>query len=180
MAIAEQLHQAGKKIALIAPKQRPASASAAAAAMLNSFAELSPGALDHELQRYKFSKSREATSLWPSYLRDLHQKSGIYIPLIMGTSLVKIGKSNEAYREALLAYLREYEEPYRLESNQGLTIPGECAVQPSLVFQALDRILKKSDFVGRIDAEVQSVSSGEMLKTIHLKNGQSKIGRAHV
>src|SRR5205807_6962250 len=45
---------AGDRITVIGKKARPGSATLAAAAMLNSFAEIEKGSLDSEIDRYRF------------------------------------------------------------------------------------------------------------------------------
>ena len=59
-----RLTQRGGEVALVGDPARPGSATLAAAAMLNSFAELVPASLATELDRMRFELSRSATERW--------------------------------------------------------------------------------------------------------------------
>ena len=58
------------KISIVGPFSRDNSASMAAAAMLNSFAELEPNCLDLPRDQIKFKASQAASKLWPSFFEE--------------------------------------------------------------------------------------------------------------
>lgn len=70
LSIAFRLAQrttAADKITVIGKSARTGSATVAAAAMLNSFAEIEAGSLESDLDKYRFELSRKATSMWPAF-----------------------------------------------------------------------------------------------------------------
>ncbi len=70
----------GDLITIVAPKSRVGSASLAAGAMLNSFAELESGSLDSELDQFRFEMSYLATRMWPSFEKEIIDFSGESLP----------------------------------------------------------------------------------------------------
>lgn len=71
---------ADDKIIVIGPRQRTGSATLAAAAMLNSFAEIEKGSLDDELDLYRFELSHLATRMWPKFEQELIEAAGDRLP----------------------------------------------------------------------------------------------------
>lgn len=70
LSIAFRLAQrttAADKITIIGKSARTGSATMAAAAMLNSFAEIESGSLESDLEKYRFELSRKAASMWPAF-----------------------------------------------------------------------------------------------------------------
>lgn len=67
-------------IALIGPNHRKGSATLAAAAMLNSFAEIESHSLQTPAQLYHFELSHRATYLWPDFERELIDSAGDNLP----------------------------------------------------------------------------------------------------
>src|SRR5882724_423876 len=55
------------RIRIVGPRTRDGSATLAAAAMLNSFAEIEVGSLDTDVDRLQFELGRRATQLWPAF-----------------------------------------------------------------------------------------------------------------
>ena len=78
---------------------RPGSATLAAAAMFNSFAEIEAGSLDHPLDLYRFELSHLATQMWPDFERALIAAAGEALPA--GCPKLKPGK--KAVRSELLS-----------------------------------------------------------------------------
>src|SRR5437899_9055482 len=62
---------ANDRIIIIGRRARPGSATLAAAAMLNSFAEVEVGSLKSELDRYRFELSRAAGRMWPQFENEI-------------------------------------------------------------------------------------------------------------
>jgi glycine oxidase len=69
-----------EQITVIGPSARPGAATPAAAAMLNSFAEIEHGALETEIDLFRFEMSHTATRLWPAFETALIEASGDRIP----------------------------------------------------------------------------------------------------
>ena len=61
------------KIVVVGPSDREGSATLAAPAMLNSYAELTVGALNHKIDRDKFSISTKARYQWASVFSSLEE-----------------------------------------------------------------------------------------------------------
>lgn len=58
------------KIIIVGKKERPGSATLAAAAMLNSFCELDETSLDTDIDIFRFDLSYRATRMWPKFVLD--------------------------------------------------------------------------------------------------------------
>ena len=71
---------AQEKITIIGPPLRSGSATLAAAAMLNSFAEVEVGALDSELDLFRFELSHLASRMWPKFEREIIDAAGSTLP----------------------------------------------------------------------------------------------------
>lgn len=76
------------KIVIFGRRDRAGAGSAAAAAMLNSFAEIETNYLDHEVNRRRFEQSRSAAKLWTQLILCLENESGTKIPHGLGTFLI--------------------------------------------------------------------------------------------
>lgn len=70
----------GESLTIIGPESRTGSATLAAAAMLNSFAELEPGSLDSPEGLYHFELSHLATQMWPDFEREIIDAAGSSLP----------------------------------------------------------------------------------------------------
>jgi glycine oxidase len=68
------------EISIIGPSERPSSATLAAGAMLNSFAEFDETSLKTDADLYHFELSHEATRMWPDFERELIDACGEYLP----------------------------------------------------------------------------------------------------
>lgn len=68
------------QIVIIGKRERTGSATLAAAAMLNSFAEIEAGSLDTELDLYRFELSHLATRMWPKFEKELIDAAGPCLP----------------------------------------------------------------------------------------------------
>ena len=71
---------ASDRIIVVGPKARPGSATLAAAAMLNSFAEIDAGGLESELDLFRFEMSHLATRMWPKCELELIEAAGDRLP----------------------------------------------------------------------------------------------------
>ncbi|MGN7613287.1 NAD(P)/FAD-dependent oxidoreductase [Magnetococcales bacterium HHB-1] len=72
--------QPNDQIIIIGKKERPGSATLAAAAMLNSFAEIEKGSLDSDSGMYHFELSHLATRMWPDFEKEIIETGGSHLP----------------------------------------------------------------------------------------------------
>lgn len=193
LAIAAGLsrHLPGEQIQVVGPAARPFSASMAAAAMLNSFAELEPGALDQPRDRLKFELSQASARMWGAFVEEFEIPSQYYR---LGTVLVNNNASNnyeDAAFDAIAGYLDEFAEPYeriepakepayapgpRYRSRQALFLPREGVVNPDGVIRALQATLEKRG-VRFIDGVVQSLEKrGDRTCGVKLADGRTLSG----
>jgi len=70
----------GDRITIVGSQDRTGSASLAAGAMLNSFAEIDVGALDSDLGLYHFELSHRASRMWPQFENEIIQAAGDSLP----------------------------------------------------------------------------------------------------
>lgn len=180
-----------KNIAIIGPNAREGSATLAAAAMLNSFAELETGSLNHQVDKDKFSLSREATSLWPDFVRNLADEAGMpEFGIGLGTFVINNAGADDlddANFNAIVGYLKEFGEPFdvanpfdipnyapnpRLRALRSIYIPREGWLNPRLLMAALESALSKSGKVQFLNGEARSVRmSAGRVSEIHWSNG---------
>lgn len=125
--------RAGAKdtITLIGKRERPGSATLAAGAMLNSFAELEKDSLDSDLDLYRFELSHLATKMWPKFERELIDVTGSCLPkgcqkcqgfsgggcVDTGTYVINNTAADDLDDEnfdAILKALQDFNEPHRL------------------------------------------------------------------
>jgi glycine/D-amino acid oxidase-like deaminating enzyme len=120
------------EIIVVGPAARPGSATLAAAAMLNSFAEVEVGGLDSELDQYRFELSRLAGRRWPEFLGEIVEAAGARLPpacanihrigggcFDTGTYVVNNAAADDLDDEnfdAILRTLARFEEPHQLVS----------------------------------------------------------------
>jgi glycine/D-amino acid oxidase-like deaminating enzyme len=75
---------AGDRITIVGPQARTGSATLAAAAMLNSFAEIESGSLDSGLDLYRFELSHLASRMWPRFELELIEAAAGQLPAACG------------------------------------------------------------------------------------------------
>jgi len=78
-------------ITIVGRQSREGSATLAAAAMLNSFAEIEAGGLDSEIDLYRFELSHQATRMWPKFEEDIIRAGGSNLPSKCATCQVFTG-----------------------------------------------------------------------------------------
>lgn len=154
LAVASGLLKRDPKISvrIVGRRTRPGSASMAAAAMLNSFAELEPGALDEPRDRAKFDASQAAARMWPAFAAE----NAIPAPFLrLGTVVVNNTATDDLDDQnfaAIQKYLADFKEPHeridpksvrgyqpeaRVRATQALYIPREGWVHPDGALEAL-------------------------------------------
>jgi len=121
------------RISVVGGKSRAGSATLAAGAMLNSFAEIEKGSLDNEIDLYKFELSYLATKMWPRFEDEIIAAAGADLPLgckscqgFSGGGCVDTGTYvvnnvaaddlDDQNFDAILMALKEFSEPYKLVS----------------------------------------------------------------
>lgn len=68
------------RITIVGKKSRPLSATMAAAAMLNSFAEIEAGSLETDIDLFRFELSHMATRVWPKFVIDYMDVARDFLP----------------------------------------------------------------------------------------------------
>lgn len=188
LAIAAGLSRkvAAEQIVVVGPSGRPNSASMAAAAMLNSFAELEPDALKHPRDRLKFELSQASARLWGGFVEEFDIPSDFYR---LGTILLNNNASNayeDAAYDAIKGYLKEFDEPFEAvepsietsyapgseyRSRNALFLPREGVVNPDGVVHALQASLEARG-VRFVDGKVTSLlKEGGRTQGVKLEDG---------
>ena len=177
------------RITIVGKRARPGSATLAAAAMLNSFAEIETGSLKSELDRYRFDLSRQATRMWPRFDEEIGGG------LNWGTYVVNNSAADDLDDEnfdAIVAALGEFGEPFehvsprdipnympeqRHRATRALYIPREGWMNPRLVMEKLDAILAKDPQVSFVDDGARSlVRQGDRIGAVKTESGQAIAG----
>ncbi len=151
LAAAHRIAQRGGEVAIVGDPSRAGSATLAAAAMLNSFAELDASSLTSALDRDKFALSRAATARWHELAAEL------LLSIHSGTHVL----GDDADFDAIVTALQEHGEPHALldpdqvpgyapaqRAMRAVRIDREGWIDPRTAVEALDRVLAA---VPRID-----------------------------
>ena len=118
------------KITIIGPSARIGSATKAAGAMLNSFAEIEKGSLDTELDMFRFELSHLAGRMWPKFEKEMIEAGASCLPfgcskcsgfagggcVDTGTYVVNNASTDDLDDEnfdAIVQALEDFSEPYR-------------------------------------------------------------------
>ena len=194
LTVAHRLARRGHAITLVGDPARPGSATLAAAAMLNSFAELDAGSLSTEPARTKFELSRAATRRW----RELGAELGGLAALGFGTGTFVVADAGDAADDAgfdaLLAALRAHDEPHALVAlaeipgyaperlaARAVRIDGEGWIDPRRVVAALDRALDRATSVEVIaGSAVRLRHDGGAITGVELADGRLVEGRHYL
>ncbi len=126
--LSQRLGPHGHRITLVGKQARPGSATLAAAAMLNSFAELEADSLDSEVDLYRFELSHLATRMWPRFIDEVIRAAGERLPgacarceglcggcYSRGTFIVNTaepGESDDENFEAIAVAAARFDEPH--------------------------------------------------------------------
>lgn len=119
----------GDRISIVGSKARHGSATLAAAAMLNSFAEIESDSLASELDLYRFELSHLATRMWPDFEKEIIDAAKSRLPtgcakcegckgggcFESGTYVVNNTAADDLDDEnfdAIVAALKEFNEPF--------------------------------------------------------------------
>ena len=183
------------RIQIVAPSDHRGCASLAAAAMFNSFAEIDSGTLSNRIEREKFLFNKLSTPLWPAFLEEVENESGVKLEYGFGTFLINNHVSDTLEDEnfdAIIAGLKEFQEPYetvrpsdipqfkpaaRMRAARSIYIRGEGWANPKLFIAALKTILERDSRVAWIDNYCQSLQrSGARIDCAKLDNGETRTG----
>lgn len=168
------------RVTIVGQSDRPGSATLAAAAMLNSFAEVEHGALETEFDRYRFELSQRAARDWPGFAQRIidaagsssFSATGASPQFDCGTFVVNNAAADDLDDEnfdAIVAALRDYNEPHafvqpgdipnyqpeqRYRALRCVYIEREGWMNPAQVVSSLDAALRAS---GRVVFENDKV-----------------------
>jgi glycine/D-amino acid oxidase-like deaminating enzyme len=169
------------KIFIVGKRERPGSATLAAAAMMNCFAEVEAGSLDTELERYRFEVSTTAAKRWPAFSQELEAAArgaapagaaGLYhggTYIINNTSADDLDEVNF---DAIVAALKAFDEPFtfvdpkevpnydpeqRYRALRAMHIPNEGWLNPRRLVDLLEQALKRFPNLSFVDDEVERI-----------------------
>lgn len=170
------LRDSSLRILCIGPRSRSGSATKAAAAMLNSIAEVDSDTLDFPILRARLALNRLANrSTWTEFLRLLEDESGRSISYGFGTYVInnsKAGLLEDRNYDAILRALETFNEEYRFctpnmipkykpQSNvralRSLFLPNEGWVNPVQTLDALEISLSRYTNFELLDDCVESI-----------------------
>jgi glycine/D-amino acid oxidase-like deaminating enzyme len=175
------------RVGLIGPAERPGCGTLAAAAMLNSLAEVETGVLDDPVRRERLDYNRAATALWPALLDELEDATGDAIRRGTGTHVVAGpgGDAETANLSAIEEACAALGEPcsqvdprdipgYRpatgFDGIRALHLPGEGWVNPLDLVGALATTLSADGRCAVIDASARSIDPHT--RTTRLEGGE--------
>lgn len=192
VAVETALRDPALRIAVVGPQARPGSASVAAGAMLNCFAEVTRRTGEHPASRAKFALAREAARLWPGWLDRLAEAAGVgAVPVrhARGT-LVVLGARTTAdgagSMRAIRAAAEEHGEPFEdvdpydigfLEAEAGeqpvdaLYLADEGAVDARQLLAALDAAAAGRGVIRIADEAASLVTAEDAVTGVRLSSG---------
>jgi glycine oxidase len=183
LTAALRIAQRGGEVAIIGDPARQGSATLAAAAMLNSFAELDTSSLATPIDRDKFSLSRSATERWHELAAEL--------AITIDTGTCVLGGADDPDFESIVTALREHGEPHALidpdrvpgyapvrRAARAVRIDREGWTDPRAAVAALERVLVVERIAGvarRLRGDGVELADGRLIAGTHylLANGAS-------
>lgn len=194
-AIALALSEQGtsNRVALVGPRERPGCASLAAGAMLNVFAELEKGALDHPASRKKFDAAVKAANMWPQTVETINSKikKASAVKIEFGTQLVSNAAAtdlDDVNFKAIVDYMDEYNEPYReidpteiegiapepqARPLKAVLLEREGTISSKALHRAYDELFASQKNIQLFDELVASISVKGSDKVIQTKSGNT-------
>ena len=181
------------KITLLGKRERPGSATLAAAAMMNCFAEVEAGSLDTDLECYRFEVSRTAAKRWPGFAEELEAAAGAAAGLYHGGTYIINNTSaddlDEVNFDAIVAALKEYDEPFtfvdpkevpnydpeqRYRALRAMHIPNEGWLNPRRLVDLLEQALKRFPNIRFVDDEVERIqATAKEITSVTTRGGAS-------
>ncbi|MAA53544.1 MAG: FAD-dependent oxidoreductase [Phycisphaerae bacterium] len=177
------------EIVIIGPYDRKGSATMAAGAMLNSYSELDYNTFKSKYSKFHFKLSKEATKLWPKFLKSIKSisssddnqinskcdiKYGTYI--INNTVSDDLDDLNyEAIRSQLIEDgedfedvnpkdIKNYNPSQNSRSARSLFIPKEGWINPKILLNQIEKIFLESNNCQLLNA-----------KLVHIKHKNNKV-----
>jgi glycine oxidase len=195
----QHLPESGQ-ITLVGRSDRIGSATLAAAAMLNSYAEIEKGSLETPFDLYRFNLSQQAARIWPDFARSILKMgaggsfSATDTSSIFDTGTFVVNNAaadnlDDENFEAILKALKKFEEPHslveccdipnyqpeqRYRAIRAVYIEREGWMNPRQVVTALDQVLQASPQVKIINQPVSHFkhSNGRIL-ALECESGDS-------
>lgn len=188
------------RVTLVGEGQRPGSATLAAGAMLNSFAEIEYDTFKSELDTYRFELSHLATQMWPKFELELIDAAGEDLPagckgcqgfggggcVKQGTYVVNNASCDELDDDnfdAILGALTEFNEPHRMVS------PGEIPnYRPQPRHRATRAVLIENEgwfnprlMLEKLDAIVRRSSRVQLVddQVLRIDHGAGQVTAVH-
>jgi len=177
------------RIAVVAKNPRRGSATMAAGAMLNCFAEITSLSLYNETAKSLFDISLTSLRMWDEWVSRIKEQSKFKdLKINPGTFVIhnaKSGALDSTHFDAIVEALNSYNEPYEKVSYkeikgynpvadcralEAIYLPNEGAINPSEMLAALQEILLKSGRVDFIDDDVTSLTSKNGLFEVNTHN----------
>jgi glycine/D-amino acid oxidase-like deaminating enzyme len=188
-------------IRVIGPRARPGSATLAAAAMLNSFAEVEADTLASDVEFFRFELSHRAARMWPAFILDIIRAAGSRLPgacaacqgpcggcFDTGTFVVDSPFAEDPNFDAVVSALEQFDEPHEVISpreipgfqpdaghapKRAVYIRNEGWINPRLTLDALEAALASFPNVTIFDGEVHRfIASGTRITAVELADGQ--------
>ncbi len=185
----------GDSIVIIGKPAREHSATLAAAAMLNSFAEVEVGSLDSAEDQYRFELSRKAGAMWPGFEKEIvaaagkkyaSESGGKYGTFIINNTAAD--DLDDENFDAIVAALKKYKEPFesveprdipnylpeqRHRATRAIHITNERWMNPRYTMQKLDAALGSFACVQRLDAQADRLTAkGGKISGVVLDSGK--------
>jgi glycine/D-amino acid oxidase-like deaminating enzyme len=187
LSVARELKKIDKSnvIFVFGYQNRVGAGSMAAAAMLNSFAEIEANYLNHEINQKRFRQSQIATSLWPQVLSSLEDETGMKISSGLGTYVIsdnRQGSLESENFEAIAEALNRFEEPHTFvdlkdlfgyrpaiegSAARALYIEREGWVDVAPTINAFEKSLLRQD-VKFVDQEIVNIVSNKDSGSVRL------------
>ena len=194
------------EILIIGKRSRVGGATPAAAAMLNSFAEIEPTSLKSIPSCNHFGLSRHATAEWDALIKKIlndedvpsSNRKSLKKSYKKGTFIINNNASDSfddkvfaSIKRALDKFREKYDfvEPSkipnylpqeRFRANKALFLPNEGWLNPNLMLRILETKLDKIG-VSFIDAECKKIIyNSKKVECIKLSNGESLYGEAYL
>ncbi len=185
------------RVAIVGRRERAGSATTAAGAMLNVFAEVHRGDPDGPAARAKLRIAVDAAARWPDHLRLLrdHAAPDEVPEIIPGTYVVEASPAGADRFDSIVAEVTRNEAPFRLLGGgdpvrgvdveiarrwpRKLLLIDEGRLDARLVMAAYDRAFERAANAVVIHEDAQAIQHGA-LSTLLLSNGTRLRARAVV
>lgn len=197
------------RITVLGRATREGSGTLAAAAMLNSFAEIEQGSLDCEIDRYRFDLSRLAARMWPDFEQEitqyakaatgannehLHGRCGDTGTYIVNNTAADI--LDDENFDAIVKALTHYAEPFshlspreipnyqpaqRTRATRAIYLPNEGWFNPRLMMERINIALCAFPQVTTVDANATLLlQDANAIAGVVLDNGETVAGDHYV